>query len=75
MERRIQGEVPGYTTLDLAAGVVKDSWRFEAFVKNVTDELGQTGRTSQCAIAVCGAQTYNYPIQPRLIGLRFGQSF
>src|SRR5205085_8523771 len=64
-ERSILGRVPGYTTLDFAAGVQKDSWRVEAFVKNATDELGQTGRFAECQATVCGVQTYIYPIQPR----------
>jgi outer membrane receptor protein involved in Fe transport len=75
IERNIEGKVPGYTTFDLAAGVKNDSWRIEAYIKNLTDKLGQTGRFAECAIQVCGAQTYRFPIQPRTFGIRFGQSF
>ena len=74
-ERSILGRMPSDTTFDFAAGVERNNWRLEAYVKNAFDERGQENRYAECAIAVCGPQTYIVPIKPRLIGIRFGQSF
>jgi len=74
-ERGELGKLPAYTTLDLAAGLGKDSWKAELYVENVFDERGETARGAECRIAVCGAQVYSYIIFPRTIGIRFSQEF
>ncbi|HVI31497.1 TonB-dependent receptor [Phenylobacterium sp.] len=73
-DRAVVGKLPSYTTFDLAAGVQRESWRVEAFAKNLLDEEGQLDRGVQCAPAVC-SRVFVTPIRPRTIGLRFGQSF
>lgn len=73
-DRAVIGKFPAYTTVDLAAGVTNGSWRMEAFAKNLFDENGQIGRSVACAASVC-SRVFVTPIRPRLMGLRFGQSF
>ena len=73
-DRAVIGKLPASTTFDLVAGVNRDSWRIEAYVKNLFDDNGQNDRFVQCASAVC-SRVYTIPIRPRTIGLKFGQSF
>jgi iron complex outermembrane receptor protein len=75
VEREILGDLPAYTTLDLSLGFAKDDWKLDFYVRNATDKRGEVSRFAQCAEAVCGAQTYVVPIQPRIFGVRFSQSF
>jgi outer membrane receptor protein involved in Fe transport len=73
-DRDVVGKLPAYTTVDLAAGVERDNWRLEAYVKNLLDEDGQLDRGVQCISSVC-SRVFVTPIRPRLVGVRFGQSF
>ncbi|HEX8234188.1 MAG TPA: TonB-dependent receptor [Caulobacteraceae bacterium] len=79
--REAIGKQKSYGSLDLSAGLGRDNWTVEAFAKNVTDELGDVTRSVQCNVQVCtggGAlpgRVYIVPIQPRTIGIRFGQKF
>ena len=41
----------------------------------IQDANAPAARETECAIQVCYPETYVIPIRPRLIGLRFGQSF
>lgn len=75
VERSILGRQKSFASVDLAAGIAKDNWTAEILVKNVGDTLGDTYRYAECAIATCGVQTYQTPIQPRTIAIRFGQRF
>ena len=75
VERDILGDLPAYTTLDLAAGIGKDNWKVDLYVRNAGDKRGESSRFAQCAEAVCGEQTYIIPIQPRTFGVRFSQQF
>jgi outer membrane receptor protein involved in Fe transport len=75
VERGIIGALPSFSTFDFTAGVRKDSWFVEAYLKNAFDERGNVTRYAECATQVCGAQTYIVPVRPRTIGLRFGQNF
>ncbi len=73
-DRAVIGKLPSSTTFDFSFGVNKDSWRVEAFAKNLFDDDGQNDRFVQCATAVC-TRVYTIPIRPRTIGVKFGQSF
>ncbi|MET0272300.1 MAG: TonB-dependent receptor [Phenylobacterium sp.] len=73
-DRAVVGKLPAYTTVDLSIGVQRDAWRIEAFAKNLLDEDGQIDRSVACISSVC-SRVFVTPIRPRLIGLRFGQSF
>src|SRR5690606_27414492 len=75
LEREILGNLGSYELLDLSAGIGKDNWRVELYVKNVTDEAGELFRYAQCAETTCGEQTYTVRTQPRTFGIRFSQEF
>ncbi len=75
VERDITGDMPGYGTFDVSAGMKKDLWSFDVFLKNAFDNRGQLARYSECATAECGAQTYIVPVQPRTIGVRVTKDF
>ncbi|HEX7884791.1 MAG TPA: TonB-dependent receptor [Phenylobacterium sp.] len=74
LDRSVVGKVPTSTTLDFSAGLNRDNWRIEAYVKNLFDDDGQLDRFVQCAAATC-TRVYAIPIRPRTIGLKFGQTF
>jgi iron complex outermembrane receptor protein len=76
------GNMPGFATADFSAGVEKDKLRLEVFIKNAFDEHGQANRFTPCTVSVCTANVpgipqalYITPIQPRTIGIKFGESF
>ncbi|TAJ67936.1 MAG: TonB-dependent receptor [Phenylobacterium sp.] len=73
-DRAVIGKLPSSTTFDFTLGVNKDSWRIEAYAKNLFDDDGQNDRFVQCASSVC-SRVYTIPIRPRTIGLKFGQTF
>ncbi|HVZ99323.1 MAG TPA: TonB-dependent receptor [Caulobacterales bacterium] len=74
-EGGIIGELPAYTSVDLSTGFTTDYFSLDVFVRNATDERGELYRYTECQIAVCGAQYYVAPIQPRTIGVRFSKGF
>lgn len=71
-DREIVGKMPAYTTFDLTAGLRNESWRIEAFAKNLFDEDGQVDRFVACVVCT---RVWVTPIRPRIVGIRFGQSF
>lgn len=70
----ILGTQPGYTSFDFTTGLSHDGWTAELFVANLFDERGEVIRYNSCAPTVC-TPTNVIPLQPRTIGLRFGQRF
>ncbi|MGA9795874.1 MAG: TonB-dependent receptor [Rhizomicrobium sp.] len=73
--RGLIGEMPGFTTAQLAAGVSHDNWTAEISVQNLFDSHGQLYRYAQCTTQVCGYQPYVIPTQPRLFAVTFSQKF
>lgn len=73
-DRAVIGKLPASTTLDLVAGLNREGWRIEAYVKNLFDDNGQNDRYVQCSSSVC-SRVYTIPIRPRTVGLKFGQTF
>ncbi len=78
----LTGDLPAYTTLEAAIGAQRGAMSLELFVRNLTDSRGQTSRAAECNIHYCGpsrvdatGEIYRVYIQPRTIGLRFGQTF
>jgi outer membrane receptor protein involved in Fe transport len=69
------GEFAESTLVDFTAGIEKDSYALELFVKNVTDEDSSIALTSQCAPGTCGTQLYGITARPRTWGLKFTQNF
>ncbi len=74
-DNAIRGNVPDNTFVDLSAGIAKDSYEIELFIKNATDEDAPMFLTSQCAVGTCGSQIYGVRARPRTIGLKFSQNF
>ena len=74
-ESAIIGSLPAYTSFDLSAGFETEFFKLDFFIRNATDERGELYRYTECQIAVCGAQYYVAPIQPRTIGVRYSQAF
>jgi iron complex outermembrane receptor protein len=75
LESSIIGKLPSYTTFDFVAGVKRGNSTVEVFLKNAFDKRGEVTRTTECAIQVCGPETYIVPIRPMLVGVKFGQDF
>ena len=76
------GEIPSSTVLDLTAGIGRNSWLLELFVKNATDEDAPLYIGQECAIIAfvpgvpaCGLQPYALRRQPMTFGLKFSQEF
>lgn len=74
-QRALFGKLDAYTSLDLSAGIQRDGWSLDLFVKNATDERAELGRFAQCATLTCGFQPYTITSRPRTVGLRFTQEF
>jgi len=66
-QRRI---LPGYTKIDLRAGLDIDDWRFNLFVNNVGDERGLIGFGEISTLTT--VRTY---IQPRTFGVNLTKRF
>jgi outer membrane receptor protein involved in Fe transport len=64
-----------YVLFDLSAGISRNSWSAEFYVKNAFDERAALGQYSECATLTCGNQPYIVPAQPRTFGVRFSQRF
>ncbi len=71
----IRGDVPAYTTLDISAGIKRDSYSFELFVKNATGEDAPLYLTGQCTAETCGSQNYGVRVRPTTVALRFTKDF
>ncbi len=76
------GKLPAYTTLDATIGARRGNLTAELYVRNITDSRGQQSRAARCNINVCGpsaadpvGEIYRIYIQPRTVGIRFGQRF
>ncbi len=74
VQREEIGVAPAFGTLDLSAGISRNSYYLDLFLTNVFDERGQLFRFNQCASCSIVAN-YAVPTQPRTIALRFSQKF
>jgi outer membrane receptor protein involved in Fe transport len=66
--------LPSYDSLDLRAGVTRDQWTVQAFIRNVTDERGATSVGSNPGIAR-SPDLVEGIIQPRTFGLSLSKNF
>lgn len=73
--REVLGKQAGYITTDVSAGLGRDSWTVSAYVKNLNDSRASLYRSTECVEAICGGEVYSVPLQPRTIGVKFGQKF
>ena len=71
----VRGDVPAYTIVDLAAGIHKETYGFDLFIKNATGEDALLYLTSSCATGTCGAQNYGVRVRPMTIALKFTKDF
>ena len=73
VDNEVLGDIPSSTFLDLAYGLEKDTYAFELFVSNVTDEDAPLTISSDCAIcagpALGRAAPAAHPRYPLLAGL------
>lgn len=53
-ENGILGTMPSQTVFDLSAGIRKNNWTLNLYVKNLFDKRTEFGRYTLCATAVCG---------------------
>jgi len=83
-ENELKGTFGAFTTADLSFGVKKDNLRFELFATNLFDSNGILDSTVQCLETTCGDPDgisstggvfYDYPIRPRLVGIKAGFDF
>jgi len=74
-EGGILGDLPGYGTMDVSAGMKKDKWAFDVYMKNVFDNRGVIANYAECQATICGGTTYIIPTQPRTIGVRVTRDF
>lgn len=68
------GNSPPYVLFDFTAGVEKNDWSAEFFVKNAFDARASNLRSTPCNALVC-QRVYSYVARPQTFGLRFGQKF
>ncbi len=74
-ETAIVGKQDAYVIADFSAGVEYGNASLEIFIENAFDERADLSRYEECAITVCGAQTYTFINVPRTLGIKFGQKF
>lgn len=74
-EHNLMGDLDAYTLVDLSAGVTRNSWSMDIFLKNVFNKRTELARFAQCATLTCGNQPYTVTSQPRTIGIRFSRDF
>jgi outer membrane receptor protein involved in Fe transport len=74
-ERALLGKNKPYTMFDFTAGIDRDNWALELYIKNAFDERAQLGRYAECTPGTCGFEPYILASQPRTIGLTWSQKF
>jgi iron complex outermembrane recepter protein len=73
--RAILGRNPGFTQVDLAAGVKWGSKHAELYVKNAFNVNGELNRYVKCGVTTCAGSVYVTNVRPLMIGFTFGQRF
>ena len=63
-ENNTLGTMPAYMVFDLSAGIGKDNWTLNLYVKNLFDKNTEFGRYTLCATAICGNQNPSVNIYP-----------
>jgi hypothetical protein len=74
-EAAIIGRLPSYELIDLSSGFEAGTFKVDFYLSNILDERAIVGRSTECAITVCGGLPYDTPVQPRTMGLKVGKSF
>ena len=80
----IYRDMKAYTLVDAAAGIDREPWSVELYIKNLFDTRAQLSKSIQCVEQVCGdpfgqteigGKVYTVVSRPRTIGLRVGYKF
>ena len=71
---RIEGMVPAYGLVDLAAGVTRTNFSLQFYVTNLADRRAELSRFTETTPTV-DPQVYVVPVQPRTIGVTLSQKF
>lgn len=66
---------PGYTTLDVRAGIRHGLWTLDAFATNLTDKRGVSGGATLASTATKTAPYYVTYIRPRTWGISLARDF
>jgi len=74
-QRELIDDLDAYSMVDLSAGLKKNGWSLDFFLKNAFDKRAELGKFSQCATLTCGFQPYTITSQPRTFGVRFAKTF
>jgi outer membrane receptor protein involved in Fe transport len=69
------GWVPSYEEVDFSGGYEWGNSHAEMYIKNAFNSRGEVGRYAECAVNICGYETYAVPIHPLEVGIKFGQKF
>ena len=73
-DETVIGPLPAYGTVDLSAGLQKNSWTASLNIENLFDGHGQISRYLSCSPAFC-TTPYVVPVRPRTFTLQVGQRF
>jgi iron complex outermembrane receptor protein len=71
-DNALLGKQSSYTLLDLTAGIGRDNWKLDFFVKNLFDKRADMFRYSECGSCTT---VYHGTNQPRTYSVTFGQKF
>ncbi|MES1156636.1 MAG: TonB-dependent receptor [Alphaproteobacteria bacterium] len=69
------GPTKGFTTVDFSMGTTIHENAIELYIHNLSDERGILSHNTVCVVAICGAYAREYPIQPRIVGIRVSRDF
>jgi outer membrane receptor protein involved in Fe transport len=70
------GVEPSYTVADFSAGLEAGNLTYELYVNNAFDKRAVLDRSAECDVSSCGQiAIYNFPNQPRTIGVRLAEKF
>jgi TonB dependent receptor. len=85
VESNLLGNLPSYNSVDISAGIQKNSWSVSVYIDNLFDTRAAQYKFTECGVTICGAhdvvpqypdgQVYTGFSQPRTIGIRFKQDF
>jgi iron complex outermembrane receptor protein len=75
-DRDVMGQQPSYSVFDFSTGVQRNGYTFELYATNLFDKRATLFRTAECIVTVCGQfGSYDVPVRPRQIGVKFAQRF
>ena len=70
------GVEPSYTVADFSAGLEAGNFTYELYVNNAFDKRAVLDRSAECDVESCGQiAIYNFPNQPRIIGVKLAEKF